>query len=130
MCLSLIGDAVDRSRVVVADQERAVLHLPRVHGPAPDLIALEPALGERLVLRHVARAERDHHHAEADLLTAVPGPALGQEDTVLVLRRKHGARVELHAVARYVRARLQERRRELAAAVPFSELGVEDVALM
>src|SRR6266850_1480500 len=74
-----VADAVDRARVVVGDQQRAVLHLARVDRTAPDLVALQPALGEDLVLGHVGRPEGDHHHAEAGLLRAVPGPALGQE---------------------------------------------------
>src|SRR2546425_11190579 len=35
---ALVGDPVDRPRVVVGDQERAVLHLLRVNGPAPDVL--------------------------------------------------------------------------------------------
>src|SRR2546422_4889703 len=128
--LPLVGNPVDRSRVVVGDQERAVLHLLRVHGPAPDLVALEPSLGKRLVLGHVTRPKRDHHHPEADLLCPVPGAALGEEGAVLVLGGEHRARVELHAVAGHVRARLDERRRELAAGAPLAELGVGDVALV
>src|SRR5689334_14956191 len=105
----LIADPVDRARVVVGDEQRAVLHLARVHGPSPDLLALQPALGERLVLRHVVGPQRDHHDAEAGLLVAVPGPALGEEDAVLVLGREHRTRVEHHAVAGHVRAGLEQR---------------------
>src|SRR5262245_19516204 len=36
LALRLIDDPVDRPGVVVGDQERAVLHLPRVDRPAPD----------------------------------------------------------------------------------------------
>src|SRR5262245_51560009 len=56
-----IADAEDGARVVVGDQQRAVLHLGRVDRPAPDVLALQPALGKRLVLRHVTRAQCHHH---------------------------------------------------------------------
>src|SRR5688572_5311102 len=82
-----VADAIDRAGIVVGDQQRAILHLLGVDGAAPDLVALQPALGERLVLRHVAGTQRHHRHAEADLLRAVPGAALGQEHPVLVLGR-------------------------------------------
>src|SRR5262245_47230493 len=104
---SAVGDSEDRAGVIVGDQQRAVLHLPRVDGATPDLLALQPALGERLVLRHVARPERHHHDAEANLLRAVPRAALREEHSVLVLWREHRAGVELHAVARDVRSGLQ-----------------------
>src|SRR5262249_41051537 len=68
---SAVGDSKDRAGVIVGDQQRAVLHLPRVDGATPDLLALQPALGERLLLRHVTRPERHQHDAEADLLRAV-----------------------------------------------------------
>src|SRR5438094_6828885 len=125
-----VTDPVDRAGVVVGDQQRAVLHLPGVDGSAPDLIALQPALGEDLVPRDVGRAERDHHHAEADLLTAIPRAALSEERAVLVLGREHGARVELDAVAGDVWTRLEQRRGELAARAAAAELGIEDVALV
>src|SRR5262245_44823295 len=64
--LSSVADAIDRPGVVVRDQQRAVLHLPRIDRSAPDLVALQPTLGERLVLRNVARPQRHHHHPEAD----------------------------------------------------------------
>src|SRR5919201_3032453 len=59
-----VADAIDRAGVIVGDQHRAVLHLRRVDRPAPDLLALQPALHERLVLRNLAVAgQRHHHHA-------------------------------------------------------------------
>src|SRR3989442_919131 len=121
-----VRDAIDRARVVVGDQQRPVLHLPGVDRPAPDLVALQPALGERLVPRHVALPQRDHHHAEADLLGAVPRAALGKEHSVPVLRREHRARIELDAVAGHLRSRLDQRRRELAARAARVELRVRD----
>src|SRR5439155_10276746 len=102
----------------------------RVDRSAPDLVALQPALGERLVLGHVTGAERHHHHAEADLRRAVPGAALGEKRTVRVLGREHRAGVELHTVPGHVWPRLDERRRELTAGASLAELGVEDVALV
>src|SRR5688500_13488693 len=46
------ADAIDRARVVVGDEERAVLGDGDVRGPAEILVAaLEPALGEDLLLR-------------------------------------------------------------------------------
>src|SRR5438132_7827391 len=125
-----VTDPVDRAGVVVGDQQRAVLHLPGVDGSAPDLIALQPALGEDLVPRTVGRAERDHHHAETDLLTAIPRSALGEKRAVLVLGWEHGARVELDAVTGDVWTRLEQRRGELAARAATAELGIEDVALV
>src|SRR5262249_35923268 len=92
---ALIADPVDRSGVVVGDQEGAVLHLLGVDRAAPDLVAVEPPLDEDLVLGHVALAQGDHHHAEADLLRPVPRAALGEEHAVLVLGREHRAGVEL-----------------------------------
>src|SRR5712692_277757 len=115
---ALIGDAIDRPRVVVGDQERAVLHLLRVDGPAPDVLALEPPLGEDFVFRHIAAAEGDHHHPEADLLRPIPGATLGEEGAVLVLGGEHRACIELDAIAGHVRARLEQRRRELRAGAP------------
>src|SRR2546422_6148902 len=106
---ALVGDPVDRPRIVIQHQERAVPHLLHVHRPAPDLVTLEPALGEHLVLRHVSGAESHHHDPEAELLGAVPGAALGEERAVLVLRRKHRARVEVDTVAGDVRDRKSTR---------------------
>src|SRR5262245_34925774 len=127
---SPVAHAIDRAGVIVRDQQRAVLHLPRVHRSAPDLIALQPAFGERLVLGHVALPQRHHHHAEADLLAAVPRAALREEDAVLVLGGEHRASVELDTVARDVRAGLQQRRGELPARPALAELRIRDVALM
>src|SRR5437763_13466097 len=126
-----VADAIDRARVVVRDEHRAVLHLRRVDRPAPDLLALQPALHEGLVLADLAVArERHHHHAVADLLAPVPGAALGQENTVLVLGREPRARVEHHAVAGHVGAGLEDRRHVVLARLALAELGVERVALM
>src|SRR5712692_1663146 len=127
---ALVGDAIDRARVVVGNQERAVLHLLRVHGPAPDVLTLEPPLREDFVFRHVTTAQRDHHHSEADLLGPVPRAALSEEGAVLVLGGEHRACIELDAIAGNVRARLEQRRRELRAGAPIAELGVEDVTLV
>src|SRR2546425_8547879 len=127
---ALVGDPIDRPRIVIRHQERAVAHLLHVHRPAPDLVTLEPALGEHLVLGHVSGAESHHHDPEADLLGAVPGAALGEERAVLVLCRKHRARVEVDTVAGHVRSRLEEGRRELAAAAPLAVLRIGDVALV
>src|SRR3989441_11170920 len=82
---ALVGDSVNRPGVVVGHQERPVTHLLQVDRPAPDLVALEPALGEHLVPGHVSGAESHHHDPEADPLGAVPGAALGEERAVLVL---------------------------------------------
>src|SRR5262249_11469063 len=84
----LVTDPVNRSGIVVRDQQRSVLHLRSVHRASPELVPrLEPSLGEHLVLRHVATPQRDHHDPIADLLGAVPRAALRQEHAVLVLRR-------------------------------------------
>src|SRR6266542_5518840 len=126
----LVGDPVDRPRIVVRHEERAVLHLLRVDRAAPDLVALEPPLREDLVLGRGTGPERDHHHPEADLLRPVPGAALGEKGAVLVLGREHRARVEVDAVSGHVRPRLEERRYELRARAPLAELWVEDIALV
>src|ERR1700730_14677739 len=83
--LTRVGDPVDRAGVVVGDQERPVFHLLRVHGPAPDLLTLEPSITEHLDLRHIAAAERYYHDPEADFFRPVPRAALGEEGAVLVL---------------------------------------------
>src|SRR5262249_57418968 len=56
---ALIADPVDRSGVVVGDQEGAVLHLLGVDRAAPDLVAVAPPLDGDLVLAHVALPQAD-----------------------------------------------------------------------
>src|SRR2546422_10021884 len=66
-----VADAIDRADVIIGDQHRAVLHVRRVDRPPPDLLALQPALHERLALGDLAVGrQRDHHQRAAALLTA------------------------------------------------------------
>src|SRR5262249_52852340 len=111
---SAVGDSKDRAGVIVGDQQRAVLHLPRVDGATPAPPARRHAPGDRLDFRPAPRRERPHHAAEPVLLRAFPRAALREEHPVLVLWREHRAGVELHAVARHVRSGLQQRCSELA----------------
>src|SRR5438034_9775545 len=67
---ALVGGPIDRPRIVIRHQERAVPHLLHVHRPAPDLVTLEPALGGHLVLRHVGGGGSQHPAREACLLGA------------------------------------------------------------
>src|SRR5713226_2041923 len=52
--LGAVGDAIDRARVIVRDQERAVLHDVHVHRPPNVLVILEEAGEKRLDRLHSA----------------------------------------------------------------------------
>ena len=111
----LVGDPVDRARVVVGDQERAVLHLRGVDraGPRPGRPASQPSAKTSYFGTSPGR--------RVTIITRKPiffvrfqEPRWARNTRFLYSAREHRAGVELDAVAGHVRARLDERRRELA----------------
>src|ERR1041385_1292251 len=96
--LFAVADLVDRTGLIVGNEQRSVRREHDIGGPAGDLLSVEPGAGEDLLLGVLA--VRIHRHAfdpVAVLLLAIPGAMLGDEDVVLVLGRELVAGVELHA---------------------------------
>src|SRR6266567_48891 len=100
--LLAVADAIDRTGPVVGHQQRAVLVQDDIGGTAEiALVAFEPAGGEDFLLGVLAVGVDDHAlDPGALVLVPVPGAVFGDEDVVLVLRRKLIAGVELHAERR------------------------------
>src|SRR5438132_10781281 len=110
-----VADAIDRAGPVVGYQHRTVLGEDDVGGTAEiALIAFEPAGGEDFLLGVLAVRADDHALDPGALVfMPVPGAVFGDEDVVLVLRRKLIAGVELHAERGDMRAELEDGRGEL-----------------
>src|SRR3982751_5156296 len=98
--LARIRDAVDRARVVVGHEQRAVLRRLDIDGP-PAVGAgrlIQPALGEDFgLVRRTVRLERREQQARTDRRRAVPRAVLRGEEAALVFRRELLAGVERHA---------------------------------
>src|SRR6187399_40342 len=94
----VVGDAVDRTVLLVGYQQRTVLHLMDVGRTAAERVVLliEEAGDERLQLGLAARGAR-HDHVVAELLLAVPGAAPRDERDVLIALGEHVAGVEADA---------------------------------
>src|SRR5439155_4194076 len=118
-----VADAIDRTGPVVRHQHRTILGKDDVGGLAEiALIAFEPAGSEDFLLGILAVGTDDHAlDPGALVLMPVPGAVFGDEDVVLVLRRKLIAGIELHAERRHVRAELDDGWRELRALVTHRE---------
>src|SRR5438128_2128485 len=129
--LGAIGYAVDRARVIVGDQERAILHDVHVDRPPNVLVILEKASEKRLERLHgaVLVQLRDHYVA-ADLLRPVPGAVPRDEDGMVVCGWEHAAGVEAHAERRAVRAEQGDRLDELVTRPAPAELAVREIALV
>src|SRR5262245_7040638 len=125
-----VRDAVEGSSLVVGDEEASVGHHLDVNGAAPNIPAIEPALGENLLLDCLAAFDDHARYAVPDPLAAVPGAVLGDEDRVLILGWKLAAGIEPHSERRHMRPQLSHRRHEVATRSLPAELGVGDVALM
>ena len=68
--------------------------------------------------------------ARALIFVPIPRAMLGDQDRVLVFRRKLIAGVELHAERGHVRTEVENRRRELRALMSHREFVIRRVALM
>src|SRR3972149_692601 len=79
---SPVADPVDRPRLVIGNEERAVRHDQHVHRTAPGVASLEPPLREDLVAYRPAVFQPDARHAVADGRGAGPGPGFRDEDLV------------------------------------------------
>src|SRR5690349_13111091 len=120
-----IPHAVDGPRGVVRDEQRAVGRDGDVRRASPRALALQPALGKRLVGDGPPVIVEAHQRdAIADLAAAVPRAVLGDEDLAAISRRKLRSRVETHAERRDVRAEGLRRWRERAARLPAAELRI------
>src|SRR5262245_44741287 len=127
--LAAVADSIDRTGVIIADQQRAVLHHQEVRRAAEVFVVLDEAGHERLDLRAaLAVGPRDEHAVV--LLRAVPRPMLGDEHRALVLRREHLAGVELQAQRAGVRPQQRGGRGEVLAVLAPAELRIGDVALV
>src|SRR6476659_7437754 len=94
--LPAIRDLVDHPGVIVRHEHRAVRHHEEVHGASPRALSLEPAFGECFVACGIAVLDRDERHPIPDLVAAVPGAVLRDEDSLPVLLGKRLARVKAH----------------------------------
>src|SRR5438093_8286141 len=83
---ALVRNVVDGPVVVVGEEHRSVGHPLDVRGATQNLATLLESVGEDLVLGRLARFQLDGHHPVADLLAAVPGAFLRDEEPVPVLR--------------------------------------------
>src|SRR5437016_6084346 len=123
-----VSDPVDGARLVVREEERPVRKLEEVDRPPPRALSVKEPFEEGLVRDRLAPLQPDEHHAIADLPRAVPRTVLGDEDLTAVLRREHGAPVELHPQRGDVRTKPLLRGDELRARPALAEAVVGEVA--
>src|SRR6516162_7352208 len=127
-----IADPVNRTGIVIGDQNRAVLGKQNViRAPVIFALRVDPTRGENILLGVLAVwIDRDANDATTLELVTVPRTVLGDEDIVLVFRRELVASVELHAKRSHMRAKLIGRGRELRTLVPHGEFRIRNIALM
>ena len=126
-----VGHAVDRAGMVVRYQQRTILQNLDVHRPAAVFVVLEETGEKRLLRLHAAVFVQLHDDdVAADLLGPVPRTVTRNENRILVLARKHFARVEPHAERGRVRAEQRNRLLEFVARASPTHLAIREVALM
>src|SRR6185312_15331517 len=130
--LLAVADAVDRTRPVVGDEDRAILVEDDVVGTTEiALVALDPAGREHFLLGVLAIGpDGDAHDAATLVLVTIPGAVLGDQDGVLVLGGELASGIELHAERSDVGAELVNRRCELRALVTRREFRIRQIALV
>src|ERR1700733_3681256 len=130
--LAIVPDAIDRSGLIIRDQERPIHRADRhISGAAPVLVVLDPTPRERLLRDVLAiRVGLDADNLGPSVHKLVPAAVLGEEDVVPVLSRETVPGVELHAQHPHVRPDVQGRRCELAALVAHGVFRIRNVALV
>src|ERR1700722_18289196 len=130
--LAIIPDAIDRTGLIIRDQERAIHRADRHIGrAAPVLVVLDPTPRERLLRSVLAiRIGLDAENSAPSVCELVPAPVLGEEDVVPVLRREAVPGIELHPEHPQVRSDVQNRRGELAALVAHGVFRIRNVTLV
>src|SRR5262249_27436474 len=129
--LFAVRDPVDRSGLIVGNEERAVGCDEHVYGSAPCApVRLEPTLGEVLEPPLALFAGARDDDAIADRLAAIPRPVLGDGDLVAIRVGKHSAHVESHAERGDMGAETDLRSRVLRAVMSGPKLRVHDVLVV
>src|SRR5580765_1556900 len=129
LLLAAVADAIDRSGMVVAHQQRAVLHDVEINRPPEVGVVLDEAGHELLDLRAALAVGPGDVHAVV-LLGPIPRAVLGDEHRPLVFRREHLAGVELQAERAGVRPQQRGGLHIVVAGLAPAELRIGDVALM
>src|SRR6185369_13423364 len=127
--LAAVADPIDRTGVVVADEQRSVLHDVEVDRAAEIVVVLDEAGHERLDLGAALAVGPRHVHAVV-LLGPVPRPVDRDEHRALVLRREHLAGVELQAERAGVRPEQRGGLDVVVARLAPAEFRIGDVALV
>src|SRR5579864_406944 len=93
-----VAHAPDRSRTVIADEQRSIFADGDTHRPSPDLAFLGNEAGEKVFVVACGMAVFQRHADDfiAGALVAVPGTMFGGEDVAAVLFGKHLAVIKSH----------------------------------
>src|SRR5215471_1333078 len=124
-----VSHAVDRAVIVVRQQHRPVFQPFHVNRTSDIIIVLEKSGYKGLDrLDCSIRIEQRNNDIAADFLAFVPRAVARNEDSALVLLRKHLPGVEPHTERCAMRPELRDRLCELVAAVAPAELRIGNVA--
>src|SRR5262249_1624175 len=114
--LPYVAHAPDRSRTVIADEERSVFAHSYAHRPSPDFAFFCDEAGKEVLVlaASVAVLEWNADDRISRALVAVPRAMLGREDIAAIFFRELLAVVESHLQRCVVRLQQDIRRDDLA----------------